>query len=475
MRQNKYIMYMLVLTLAFWSCEDQLEIVPTHQLSATTALETIEDLDAALISVYTGVRAGAYYTRNYSEIPDIMADDLAEIAESLTNFSAQTNWNYVSNDTEVGNAWDRPFTTINRANIVISNIENVDEVVPGSKNRILGQALALRALAHFDLLRYYGQSYDRNSGALGIPIKIESNLERPARNTVKEVYDQIFADLTAAQGMLASTDVPINSISSKSRIDLNGVNAIRARVSLYASQWQDAIDYASLVIDGDLKLAERNVFPSVWTQDNAAEEVIWSIAYTGSADGRIASNVYFVPNDRVGFVPSQVFLNLFSDPAADIRYGAYVTDQRPNRIGQVVAGKYLGRNGANDGVNNFKALRMGEMYLIRAEAYARNGQEGLALSDLNALRVSRINGYTDVTLVGSALLNAILDERRKELFLEGHRWFDLRRTGQAIERGADCLPPATACSLPANSPKWVWPIPEGEMNANPNMVQNPGY
>ncbi len=117
--------------------------------------------------------------------------------------------------------------------------------------------------------------------------------------------------------------------------------------------------------------------------------------------------------------------------------------------------KYLGKGTARDGAVNFKAFRTAEMYLIRAEANARSGNGAAALS-------------------GAALLDAIANERRRELFVEGHRWFDLKRTTRTIARQG-CRPPATACNLAANNFRWTWPIPNNEILANSNVTQNNGY
>jgi hypothetical protein len=112
------------------------------------------------------------------------------------------------------------------------------------------------------------------------------------------------------------------------------------------------------------------------------------------------------------------------------------------------------------------------MYLIRAEAYANNGLEGLALADLNTLRAARINGFVPGTETGAALLAAIFAERRKELVAEGHRWFDLKRTSRTVERLTNCN---VFCLLEPTAREWVWPIPQSEILANPNMEQTTGY
>jgi hypothetical protein len=162
----------------------------------------------------------------------------------------------------------------------------------------------------------------------------------------------------------------------------------------------------------------------------------------------------------------------------DIRYDAYFAD-RPDDFGDVrtVLIKHeakLSQISNPDGVVDFKAFRTGEMYLIRAEAYARKGgvSEVLGLADLNTLRAARIVGYTDVVLAGAPLINAIATERRKELVAEGHRWFDLKRTTKTINR-TFC---SGTCNLPPSSRAWNWPIPQPEIDANPNIgPQNAGW
>ncbi|HJS54481.1 MAG TPA: RagB/SusD family nutrient uptake outer membrane protein, partial [Chitinophagaceae bacterium] len=111
---------------------------------------------------------------------------------------------------------------------------------------------------------------------------------------------------------------------------------------------------------------------------------------------------------------------------------------------------------------------------IRAEAYARKGgsNEATALADLNTLRAARISGFVPGIETGSALMNAIEMERRKELISEGHRWFDLKRTSKAINR-SNC---SVFCTLIASDRAWTWPLPIAEINANPGILpQNPGY
>lgn len=458
------------------SCSNFTDIEPTHALTPNNAFKTIDDIELHLNGIYSGFQGTGYYSLAFGTLPDMMSDNLAENVESLGNYRTTVDWLYVANDGTISGVWATPYSMINDCNILLSNVDNFKENKTGQKNRLKGQALAIRALAHFDLLRYFSQNYDRNSTDLGIPIKTVASLDKPKRNTVKEVYDQVYADLNQAITLLNSVDQSVNTSSDRSRIDAIGANAILARVAYYAKDYSTAVSAASAVINSGMSLASRTDFPTIWTEDAIANEVIWSIMYL-PGDGYVGGDVFFAINNRVSFKPSQALLGIY-DVNNDIRYSSYFSNSTSLRPGELVVSKYLGRNGAEDGLVNWKAFRVAEMYLIRAEAYARSNQTVQARADLNALRGQRISGYVnDNTLTGSLLLSAIAVERRKELFLEGHRWFDLRMAGQGISRGSDCKAPATSCSLPASSFRFVWPIPQVELKANPNIAtqQNTGY
>ncbi len=457
------------------SCSNFTDIQPDHALTPNNAFKTMDDIELHLNGIYSGFQGGGYFSSAYGTLPDIMSDNLAENVESLGNLRSTADWLYVSNDGTISNVWATPYSIINDCNILLSNVDKFKETKTGQRNRLKGQGLAIRALAHFDLLRYFGQSYDRNSTALGVPIKTVANLDKPKRSTVKEVYDQIYADLTAAKSAMSSMDASINSSVDRSRIDGIGVDAIFARVAYYAKDYTTAITKATAAINngGQLGLATITDFPSIWSSEAIANEVIWYVKFQ-PGDGYAAGDVYFAVNDRVSFKPSQSLISIYN-ATDDIRYKSYFSKTTAKRPGEMIVSKYIGL--AGDGLVNWKAFRMGEIYLIRAEASARTNGEVAALADLNQLRTQRIANYVPVTLSGPALLTAIETERRKELFLEGHRWFDLRRAGLGINRGSDCKAPATSCALSSNSFRYVWPIPQDEIKANPNIAsqQNDGY
>ncbi|MFD2035837.1 RagB/SusD family nutrient uptake outer membrane protein [Belliella marina] len=479
----KYIIFGLAVTGAsmFTSCNGVIEIEPEFVLDGSQRFNNLDDYEFSLTGTYAQFRSTAYYGNasgpagGYSVLPDMMSDNLTETGESLANFRQLVNFDYAADNAAIEGLWTAAYRIIAQANITLRGIDEFASENPGQYNRIKGQALAIRAYVHFDLLRYFGDNLALNSNTLGVPYKTEFNQENIARPTVAQTWQSIFADLAEAKALLSDTDVAINSsgnFSLRANIDEITVDAILARAYLYSGQYQQAITAATSVID-QVPLVARTSFAAIWRDENiGSSELIWSIPFN-SGEGTPATNVYFPSGNRSSFRPSEEVIGQF-DSQNDIRYNAYF-----RTIGnRIVVSKFLGKGNLADGIVNWKVIRVSEMYLIRAEAYTNIPGNGLnALADLNTLRAARITGYVPAVLIGQALVDAIELERRKELFVEGHRFFDLKRTTRNLVR-SDCGANFTTCSLPVGNRAWVWPIPIGEIIANDlinETDQNPGY
>jgi len=475
MRTIKILTIILAGSFIIASCKKVIEANPQFSLEGKD-LKTIEDYEFALTGAYASFRSTSYYgataaaSNAFVCLPDMLSDNLGETGESLGNEEVFSRWIYAEDESQIENTWTAAYRIIMNANIVENNISQFATKNPGAVNRIKAQALAIRGLVHFDIMRYWVDNYDRNSTSPGIPYITKFDYEqKPSRGTAKDDYDHIESDLKTAKNLMNNMDHEINSGDSRAYIDANTINAILARMYLYSNQLDSAIKYSTLAIN-TIPLADFFDFPNIWT-DASNAEVFWSCVFEGG-QGTPGGNAYFPPSDRSEYRPNQTLVASY-DQANDIRFFSYF---------QVISGrrvlsKYLAKASQlqnPDGVVNFKAFRTGEMYLIRAEAYARKGgaSEVLGLNDLNTLRAARINGYVPLVLTGSALTNAIQAERRKELICEGHRFFDLKRTTRTVSR-ANCT---SFCTLASNRREWTWPIPQPEIDANKNILpQNPGY
>jgi starch-binding outer membrane protein, SusD/RagB family len=467
----------VVALIAVTGCEKTIDkITPEFNLDGSKSIKNLEEAESVLTGSYSGFLQDGYYSCSgvngsgaFNFLPDISGDDLIETLESLGNYRRHAEWTYTTIDPWVTNAWNDVFAVLSPANILLRDID----AVPGdikAKNRLKGQALAIRAHVHFDMLRSWGASLGRNSTALGVPyVKVYDVNGQPPRVTVKETYDNILADLATAKTLLSDVDKQINSSSKRAYIDAVVVTAIIARVNFYAGELTAAATAAQEVINA-IPLATISEFPGIWTDETIAE-VVWAPAFETAADGYTYENAFFARGNRSSYRPTSDLIALYG--AGDVRPSSYYGTVG----GRVVVTKYFGKGAATDGLVNWKAYRTSEMYLILAESlYATN--QTAARTSLDALRSNRIAGYTSVGETGAALLTAIRTERRKEMAFEGYRFYEFKRLGNLpISRvgcGASSL--STICNLSSSSSRvWAWPIPQNEMLANRNIQQNQGY
>lgn len=470
------------------SCSKAIQKDPTHTVDGDNFFTKVEDYERALNGAYSLLlRSSHYGTSNTGAnsavgLPDVLSDNVYQSSEALGNFQDYARWTYTADDASIGAMWSGLYNTISQTNLTLRNIDKFAASSPGAVNRIKAQAIALRAFVHFDLLRYFGEASARNSTARGISYVDKYDVEqKPARLTVQQSYDRIEADLKLAKSLMTNMDKSIQGTGTagtdRAYIDDMVVNAMLARMYMNASSLDSAVKYSTLVINARA-LSSRANFPNIWL-DGTTSEVIWSIKFQ-STDAPIGSVIFYSVGNRAEFRPGPDVLALY-DQVNDVRYSSYFRSllrgaNRNTGTARVVLVKHDARQttiSKPDGIVNAKAFRTGEMYLIRAEAYARLGgaNEALGLADLNTLRAARINGYVPAVLAGQALIDAIAVERRKELIFEGARFLDLKRTTKVVTRLNNCV----ACSLPANAREWTFPIPQTEIQANSNIEQSNGY
>lgn len=475
--------------LGLTACQKELEQANPFGLTPTPASFTsLNSFSAQLSGMYGAFASPDYYNGYLGVTTDLFTDNVYETIESLVNFNQVHNWQYDASDrqrTYFTSMWRQPYNTILQANTIINNIDAFRTENERQYNRILGQALAGRALAHFDVLRGYADANDRNGTGPGIPIKTDTRITTPARNTVKEVFDAIYADLNQAITLLSNVDQAVNSGANRGFIDVWGARAILARVALQAKDFPTAIAQATAVIN-QFPLATRAQFPGIWNDANSAEQ-IWNIVNNSGDPGSPfpSAEIMSFRFDRNTFAILPAFIQTFDTTGFastgvgnDIRFTSYFFLR--NAVGGANnwgLSKFRGKGTSADNLVNYKVLRVSEMYLIRAEANAGTNAAA-ANADLNALKRARIAGFVDQNLTGAALTNEIMAERRRELCFENQRWYDLKRTTRVVNRpltGTGNPNGGVQTNLPSSSHRWVWPIPEVEMRANPNIQQNPGY
>ncbi len=455
------------------SCNKQIDLFPTDTIDPSKAFKTVKDLNAGLLGAYNKLnyRSSIFYTSR-------ITDEVMLPSENSTGSGVATHrWQYDGSFTH--DAWPDNYTSIDRANRVLAAIDNIpakpgDETV--LKDQYKGELLALRAYCHFELIRNFAEKYEPN--AMGVPYMEQSAISYPARPTFRETMTKIFADLATAKTLIPA------SFDDRTRITRMAISAMQARAALYAKDWDNAITWATEVING-VPLAPRTDFQKIW-KDKTTQEVVWKLKRVVSDSETPLGDAYtqatFLDNpagSRIYYAAAYKLTNLF-DQANDIRFTSYIlidaARQAAGKTPNVVI-KYMTDVTSNRNLVDIKLYRTGEMYLIRSEAYAEKNNIPLAKDDLNNLRAARINGYTaqDFT-TKDAIVAALQTERYKELAFEGHRHFDLRRWNLPISRNPeDAINALGAVLLKPDQPQYVWPIPNSELKANKNMKQNPLY
>ncbi|RYE21947.1 MAG: RagB/SusD family nutrient uptake outer membrane protein [Sphingobacteriaceae bacterium] len=460
----KKLLLAILISATLFSCKSNIDLVPSDNITSANAFLTAANIESGI----TGAYAGLSYD-NSIYISSILTDEVRSALDNNTrNYGGEQRWQF---DGTSGNAiamFSNLYNVIDRVNRVLAAIDNVP-ADQSTKNRQKGELLALRAFCQFELARNYSASYDAT--ALSVPVLTESNvLGLPKRNTFGEVLTQVKADLASAKNLIPAS----YTISDKTRMTKLAVSAIQARVALYEKNWNDAITYSTEVITSS-PLATRAQFPGIWTEASTAE-VIFSVKRNSNTS--YVGLLYRDANGDVFFSPSYKVIDLF-DKTNDIRYNSYIKQDLtlPATKEQWLVNKYSG-DGTNK-FNNTKVFRTAEMYLIRAEAYEQINNLVSSAADMNTLRAARISNNVNITFASQAVAEStILNERMKELFCEGHRYFDLRRKGLPIVRDdRDLVVNSTLPkTLNPTDRNYILPIPQAEVFANPNISpNNPGY
>ncbi len=463
--------------------DDFLEKLPNSSIATERAFENLEDYEAAINGVYSAVKSGAYYGKNMMLMGDFLSDNLYARIGYSNSYGIVYQFEFTSGTGEMSSLWSVGYTVAVRATHIIDKIDALEEGTQEERDIIKGEALFARAMAHFDLLRYFSKAYQRSNPDvdLGVPYKDNVSLNPVSRPTISQTYERIFQDLEEAYDLLPAT---ADNIKFSKKV----ADALYARIYFEMGRYDEAITHATLLIDDpSFSLLSGTAYENMWINDIGNEIILRMMITQSESTGapRIGSNFIGsnppAPLWNIDYLPAIDLLQLYDDKE-DIRFSTFYRRNTgtPGGTGiQTVIRKYPTNPAfTTRGVNLPKVFRLAEMYLIRAESYARTDRDELALNDLNTLRAARINEYQDVDLSGEALFLAIKDERRMELAFEGHRYLDLKRDGEGFERVPQ---PGTLVAndlvVEADNFRFVWPIPEAEMLANPEFAgqQNDGY
>ncbi|GHT77795.1 membrane protein [Bacteroidia bacterium] len=448
---------------ALWlaSCEDFLDRQPTDSFVANPAIFDAKTARASVTGVYAQIKSLSFGGSSI-HILGTMPGDNVTFSGSLTQYQQLDNNAYPTNNQVTVPVYRGLYSLINRANWVISDIGKVNDPALNDTERdvLLGEAYFGRAYGYFELARGWGGVQIRL-----VPTNILSDIRGIKRSTQAETYAQALADLTEAEKYLPYTDTDSkgNPVIVRNRARLSTVHALRARIHLYAGQWEEAESYADKVIDKTDLYGLVKPFNSYFKSPYLSKESVFELSFSASDQNRVTG---WYPHQFSGsfeYQPTPAIVAILNDPALAGTRGSLIATSTDDK--KEVYNAQLNRSGTDPSF----IIRIAELYLIRAEARAKKAVPDLAgaIADLNAVRdradVAAYAGAIDAPSV----LQAIEDERRIEFAFEPHRWYDLVRN----KRVNDVLNP------PVDEHFWLFPLPEADVLADPDLdgQNNPGY
>ena len=468
----------IVAVLMLNSCEGFLNKAPLLDQSTELSLGTYAGLNKSMAGAYTYLADGTWYGAGYVLEGEMRSGNGYKPTEGKFDSGRYANPYFISySPSSTSGLYQYGYRTIAAANNIIENIDGKEgpDVTPQDINNVKAEALFLRALAHFDMVRLYAQPYTSAPESDGIPyVFITDPAGFPARDQVRVVFTNIVADLLEAESLMADS-YKRTGTDAKAYATKPAIQALLSRAYLYMGEWQKCADYSTKVINNsDFKMwtpadlvdakAYRNNIPTTG-------EIIFEMymAQTNEFDEYWENASWLTDPDGYADVgASHQLYDLYED--GDVRKEELFRSHKdgPDLLWTK---KYAGKGNPVPDVNNVVILRLSEMYLNRAEAILNGASAGAAtvLSDLNVITSNR-----DASPYTSAGSLDVFTERRKELAFEGHLWFDYPRTKRAMDRGSEYYG-ATNRSIPFPSYMWALPLPKSQLDVNENLVQNPGW
>jgi len=448
-RNRKQLIYSILYVFALTSCDQFLEVTPKDSLS--TSEQVIVDrasVESAIRGLYNALGDAGYYGTSFQSIGYLNGDNI-QWTGSQSQVQEFINHRVNADNATISAAWNAIYRTINRANNIIASLPQIEDaqLTQALRDQYLGEALAIRGLAYFDLARTWG----------GVPIVTVPTLEAGdnisiPRSTTAQTYNQAITDLSAAEPLLPET-------TDRYRVTKKTVWALKSRFALYQQNFVEAeLQSSKLISDTRYRLLKP--FNTFFTSNaRGTDESIFEIFYNGTTEVNNHRNQW-QPQQNGGtrqWAPNSALVALLNDPTKGGTRSTLIARDNQNRW-------YGNLYYRTPGSDPSYIIRFAELYLIRAEARAQLDKLPEAISDLNAVRDrAGLQPLTGLVTKEDILL-AIENERRLEFAMEPHRWFDLVRTGRAD----DVLNVTESFRL-------VMPIPADQLLVDEVLEQTPGY
>ena len=472
---KKYVFLFVSLIFLNISCSDELNQTPSSSLPGEESIVDLKSLNTAVNGVYGTLVDRWAFAGDAALYADAKGGDI-KIIDQVNHLQPVVIFQTDKNSGFSIGAYQVFSFTIARANSVLENLDNVEDKDSNidAFNDYEGQLYALRALAHFEMARLYSQipviATDVNAENSGIVIndKLYPFDTKFKRSTLKQTYDFIVEDFKKSLDLLQK-----KRTEASGKINYWAVEALLSRAYLYMGDYDNALKYSADVIENSpYKLYDIDNYLSVWSKTGTDESLFEVLTTDKSNAQRNSLGYYTNPDGYPEAGAGDDFQTWLLAQDKDVRSKSIrlkATAKNEHKAYYTI--KYEGQEGVGAPlyVNNFKVIRLSEVYLIAAEAKLQGGNDAAAKDAVwyyNELRKNRVKDHVDATAVTS---QNILDERRMELFCENHRMFDLVRNKMDVKATIFTVP------LKYNDYRILTAIPEREINISPDLAQNPEW
>lgn len=442
------------------SCDRFTDVgLPKNQITREVVFQDDQLAKAAMAGVYRSLEETGFLSGSSSGAQVVLGayvDELQSYASATSDATIFYQLSHMASSTKISNLWTTTYTQIYNINSVIEGVENSENLSSEVRNKLKGEGLFLRAILHLYLTQTYG----------AVPYVNSTNYEvnqSIGKSTTAQVYAQCKSDLEAAIPLLPET------LAAGSRVYPTKMAAytVLARIAYYEKNWDAAIQYAQAVLSNTQYMLEPDL-NKVFLKEGSGS--IWQLLPFSSIYNTYQGNVFILntaPPTNVAL--RQDFVDDFE--TGDGRKTSWIGQKKDSQNKTYYYPyKYKQYSTSTTSLEYSVVLRIEELYLIRAEAYTQKGQYDLAIADLNKIRNRAGLASLAATTDQNFLLNAVMKERRSELFTEfGHRFYDLRQHDLL-----DIIMPTKKTGWKPNFR--LWPLPEKELLLNPNLnPQNDGY
>lgn len=466
----KHILVGCALVMSTSSCSDWLDVQPNSQVKSSELFKTESGFKEALAGVYTLLTDETIYGKELTYgMMGVLSHEWINFPTSYTDDAAY-NYTATLSQGRIENIWSKMYNAISNTNYLLENIENANVFKANNKDIIKGEALALRALMHFDLLRCFGVNYSTNPNQPAIPYITDYSAKQSKQLTVSQVIENVIKDLNDAKALLKND--PIYTGKSITEIDDNGylmnrslhmnyyaAEALLARVYLYINDYEKAKTAAQIVISSNkFKFTNSDDFTSGLDKLGATEQIFG--LQINNLDQR-NTNYLSQEGTNTFSVDAEAMSSYLNNNTDDYRYFLYERGTLNNSINNYYVTKYAElRDDLISSVSNpsyyqnkLPIIKLPEMYLILAEAKWKLNES--ALANYNTYLNSR--GIKSVASMPTDFRTVLDNEYRKEFIAEGQLFFYYKRTNKEFVTGSDV-------NL-VNSKSYTFPIPERELES----------